>query len=123
MRRSFPVWLAIIALMLQALWPLLAHAKPNSAKLLVPVCTIEGITHYLELPGSNAPLEQRSASQHEHCALCVFGAERLAAIPAAPVPALRIEVVSYSVAVPSAALPAACLCSPPALPRAPPALS
>jgi hypothetical protein len=68
--------LAILAMALHAFWPLLAQAKPNSA-LLVPICSVDGVTHYLELPAGKTPAEQSSA-HHEHCASCSFGGERLA---------------------------------------------
>ncbi len=58
-------WLAIAAMVLNALWPLIAQAKPP---LLVPVCTVGGETHYVEIPGGATP------STHDHCALCVVGA-------------------------------------------------
>ena len=60
-------WLAIVAMALNALWPLIAQAKPS---LLVPVCTVGGTTHYVEIPGGTTPVD----SQHEHCAFCFAGA-------------------------------------------------
>ena len=79
-RRSIGVYLAVLAMALNALWPLLAQAKPSSVTL-VPVCTVQGVTHYIELPGGNSPLEQKSSAQHEHCSYCSFGAERAALSP------------------------------------------
>jgi hypothetical protein len=73
-------WVAILAIALNALWPLIAQAKPRSVTL-VPVCTVQGVTHYLELPAGNSPLEQKSSAQHEHCSYCSFGAERVALSP------------------------------------------
>src|SRR6266436_4827389 len=70
--RRAAAWIAILAIALQALWPLLAQAKPKSV-LLVPVCTVQGVTHYVELPSGNAPVEQRAASQHDHCSFCSLG--------------------------------------------------
>jgi hypothetical protein len=64
-------WLAILAIALQALWPLLAQAKPRSVTL-VPICTVGGETHYVELEtGAPAPHE-------EHCKACPVGAAALA---------------------------------------------
>ena len=123
MRRSLPAWLAIFALSLQALWPLLAHAKPAQAPHLVPLCTVDGTTHFVEIPGGKSPAEQRSASFHEHCKLCVFGADRVAALPCAQVPVLRVDAVPASVAAPAAPVFAPLLSAPPAPPRAPPVLS
>src|SRR5260221_13051911 len=76
-RRPVAVYLAVLAIALQALWPLLAQAKPKSV-ILVPVCTVEGVTHYLELPGGKTPVEQRSSAHHDHCAFCSFDGERAA---------------------------------------------
>ena len=79
MRRRSPlaVYLAILAIALQALWPLLAQAKPKNA-VLVPVCTVQGVTHYIELPSSGTPVEEHAASQHDHCSFCSLGGDRAA---------------------------------------------
>jgi hypothetical protein len=58
-------WLAIAAMALNALWPLIAQARPA---MLVPVCTVGGETHYIEIPTGG------STSTHDHCAFCVAGA-------------------------------------------------
>ena len=71
---------AILAVLLNALWPLLAHAKPADS-LMVPVCTVGGETHYIEMERGDSPLEKRSQAQHEHCKLCVFSAERVSLLP------------------------------------------
>lgn len=65
--RKLTSWLAILAMALNALWPLIAQAKPP---LLVPVCTVGGTTHYVEIPGGTTPVD----SQHEHCTFCFAGA-------------------------------------------------
>jgi len=75
--RRLPAYLAILAITLQALWPLLAQAKPKSV-VLVPVCTVQGVTHYIELPKGNVPVEQKAASQHDHCSFCSAGGDRIA---------------------------------------------
>lgn len=73
MKRSFPAWIALAAIFLQAVWPLLSHARPAEAPLLVPLCTVSGETHDLELKtGKQTPLDERSANHGEHCKLCVF---------------------------------------------------
>ena len=71
--RRFAALAAMFAITLQALWPLLSHARPEDPSLLVPVCTVDGITHYLELKPGKSPLDERTASHGEHCKLCVFG--------------------------------------------------
>ena len=76
-RNRFAAYLAILALALQAAWPLLAQAQAPSVAL-VPLCTVDGVTHYLEVPvGKHAP----SSSGHSHCALCVLGADAPALVP------------------------------------------
>jgi hypothetical protein len=79
--RRLAAWLALLAIALQAVWPLLAQARPKSV-VLVPVCTVQGVTHYIELPKSRAPVEQKAASQHDHCSFCSSGGERAALTPA-----------------------------------------
>ena len=88
-------WLAIAAIALNALWPLIAQARPAT---LVPVCTVGGETHYIEIPAGGTP------STHEHCSLCVVGAalpmqdvvERLAAFSFAvpTIPSFQPNVIS-----------------------------
>ena len=114
--------LAIFAVALQALWPLLAQAKPTVPGERVPVCTIEGITHYVELPAVDTPVEKRSAAHHEHCKMCVFGAEKLAALPVAAPPVVLVAGRERAADAISA-VPASNSFPKPALPRAPPIAS
>lgn len=86
--RRFGSWLAILAITLQAAWPLLANAKPRSVTL-VPLCTVDGVTHYLELPASETPLEKSSRTHHEHCSFCFLG--HLTAVACEPPPSLACE--------------------------------
>lgn len=112
---------AILAVLLHALWPLIAQAKPENS-LLTSVCTNDGSTHYVAIDLGDSPLDQRSAVQHEHCALCVFGAERLV-VPSAQLPSLpaadspRLSLAPYSAVLPAFQF------APPAQPRAPPLFS
>ena len=69
--RKLGSWLGIAALALQLGWPLLAGALPR-AVALVPLCTVDGVTHYLEVPTGKNPLEH-SAAHGEHCPLCFAG--------------------------------------------------
>jgi hypothetical protein len=100
-RSPVAVYLAILAIALQALWPLLAQAKPKNA-VLVPVCTVQGVTHYIELPSSGTPVEEHAASQHDHCSFCTFGGERAALASFLPaVVSARVEATTpLHVAVP-----------------------
>ena len=121
-RNRVAALLAMFAMALSALWPLISQAKPLVPGAQVPVCTIEGITHYVELPAPDTPVEQRSSSHHEHCKMCVFGAERPAALPAVASP---IEPGAGREAVQPSFQPSKSPSSfhPPAQPRAPPAAS
>ena len=121
-RNRVAALLAMIAMALSALWPLISQAKPRIPGAQVPVCTIEGITHYIELPATDTPVEKRSAAHHEHCKMCVFGAERVATLPvaASPVePGAGREAVQPSFQ--AAKSPSSF--HPPAQPRAPPTAS
>ena len=70
--RRLGTWLATLAIALHAAWPLLANAKPKSVHL-VPLCTVEGITHYVEVPGGTTPLDDSANAHHEHCSFCFLG--------------------------------------------------
>jgi hypothetical protein len=70
--RKLGSWVALLAIALQASWPLVANAKPR-AVALVPLCTVDGVTHYLEVPAGETPLEKSSRTQHEHCSFCFLG--------------------------------------------------
>ena len=121
LRRRSVAWLAILLVGLNALWPLIAQARPKAPGILVPVCTIEGITHYAELPAPKAPLEQRSDASHEHCKICLFGLERASLPSAAPQVAAAADrdIATLPAAVAAADSSFHSL----ARPRAPPAFS
>jgi len=116
--RRLAAWVAMLAMALQALWPLIAQAKPRSSTL-VPICTVDGVTHYFELKKGDTPLEKRTTAQHEHCMVCTFGA---AALPS-------VRPAFHAAAAPNVEPPAPLLQSvasrsfPSARPRAPPAIS
>jgi hypothetical protein len=120
-RRRSAAWIAALAVVLHALWPLLAHAKPQQAAILVPLCTVDGTTHYVELPAGKAPGGEHAPAQH--CKLCTFGAERAFAPPPAAFVALVAEAPPARLHAPAIACSFYSLCRPPAQPRAPPALS
>jgi hypothetical protein len=89
LRRHRPVaWIAAFAVLLQALWPLLAHARPQDAALQVPICAVSGIVHDLEIKLGKTPLDDSSSKQGEHCKLCVFGTAKGVALLATPAPAV-----------------------------------
>jgi hypothetical protein len=64
-------WLAILAIALQAALPLIASAQSRSVTL-VPLCTVDGVTHYVEVPLGKTPAGQ-PGSHGSHCALCFVG--------------------------------------------------
>jgi hypothetical protein len=70
--RRLGTWLATLAIALHAAWPLIANAKPKSVHL-VPLCTVEGVTHYLEVPGGSSPLDKSADAHHDHCSFCFLG--------------------------------------------------
>jgi hypothetical protein len=77
-----PAWLAIAAMALNALWPLLANAKPAVPALPSEICSATGLKHAGGEP-ANAP---DRGSHPSHCTLCPFNAERGAAIPCLAIP-------------------------------------
>lgn len=91
-------WLAILAIALHAAWPLIANARPKSVHL-VPLCTVEGVTHYLEVPGGSTPLDDSANAHHDHCSFCFLGAGALLTthIAAPVVGAARSERVATGV--------------------------
>ncbi len=120
-RNRLASFLAALAMVLQAFWPLLAQARPRIAGVLVPVCAAEGPTHYLELPAGKSPLDERSASHGGHCKLCAFGGDRQLALPTvsptfflSPARAVHMPVAQFAAALRPTS-------DSPAKPRAPPA--
>jgi hypothetical protein len=77
---------AILAMALNALWPLIASARAVGASSLMEICTSRGIntasSDAAADPGS-MPVDSSAKHLQVHCALCSFGADNNAAIPAA----------------------------------------
>jgi len=118
--RRCALFLAALAMALQSLWPLIAQARPRAAGELVPVCSVGGITHSLELPAVKTPLEQRSSSHGEHCKLCVFGVEKVFAFQAVSLSVCEFKpekIKPATAGAPEPSIPSS------AQPRAPPAVS
>jgi len=76
-RSRIAAYVAVFTLAIQALAPLLAQLQARSTVLL-PLCSVDGATHYVEVPLGADPLKQRTPGGHEHCSLCTLGADRLA---------------------------------------------
>jgi len=88
-------WLAVFALALQASWPLLVAAKPR-AVTLVPLCTVDGVTHYFEVPTGDAP----GGAPHQHCSFCFLGGAAAPSHRPLPTPAF-----AYAEELPPVATP------------------
>jgi hypothetical protein len=97
--RKLATWLGIAAIALQIALPLLAGALPRSVAL-VPVCTVDGVTHYLEVPTGKVPLDG-SAGHAGHCPLCCLGGTALAGAQ----PTLAIPVAASVEPLPDEASP------------------
>ena len=123
-RRTLPAWLAIFALSLHALWPLIAQARPKMPGMLIHVCAMDGRSRFIELAPEGTPLEKRSSAQHEQCKVCALGADRVAVIAPVAIVALRLPATSSEAPVAFAeSVPPQPHSHPPAYPRAPPAAS
>ncbi len=115
--------LALLAMGLQASWPLLALANPGpQSMLLVPLCTVDGATHYIEIPvGGDRPRKNGTPGHSGHCALCVTASERAGAGPPLAVAAVVLEPVPAERPAGDAGTQVVSASHPPAQPRAPPA--
>jgi hypothetical protein len=60
---------AAFGIALQALWPVIAQARPADS-ISVPICSIDGTRHEIELPIG------KTQDGSEHCKLCVLGDEK-----------------------------------------------
>ena len=107
--RHFAAFAAMLGIVLQVFWPLLAQAHSGSG-LYTTICSVGGIERSVEIPGV-PPADQSPAKQVKHCPLC-SGSDRsqailevslpVLAVPAAPValpaepalPSFRSTVVS-----------------------------
>jgi hypothetical protein len=112
--RRVAALVALLAITLQALWPLLAQARPRDPSLQVPICTVDGSAHFIDLDtGKTVP--------HEHCKLCLMGTDKALEAPA--VPGLQVaERRDQSVDGSASSFSPAPLCVS-ARPRAPPVIS
>ena len=118
-RRSIAVGLALSGMALNALWPLLANAKPAVPANPSEICSASGLKHAGGEP-AGAP---NRGSRPSHCTLCPFNAERGAAIPCLAAPAFARS----SIADPRPECPGTARVEsqpdPTARPRAPPLLA
>jgi hypothetical protein len=119
--RRIATWLAVLAVSLNALWPLVANAKPVGAfDPSSEICTVGGIKTF----AGGGALPQPADNAHQpNCSFCTFGADK-AVPPATSVAHVLAAPSGTDFQAATAALPPA---EPfrysPAHPRAPPALS
>ena len=118
----FASWLAMAAMALNALWPLLANAKPAGQAALFEICTAAGISTVSGDTGT-APAEGGERHLIPHCALCTTGTDKA---PAASqnTPLVMVEA-AVAVEHPWVTLHGPAVTQPrsQAQPRAPPVLS
>jgi hypothetical protein len=91
MKRAAVVWLAILGMALNALWPLLAIANPGVPDPFgVPVCTANGLVTVfdagLQLPQPDGPAHRLVP----HCAFCTLVPGH-AAVRSVASPVLQVE--------------------------------
>jgi len=75
--RQLAALAAAFGIALQALWPIIAQARPGDS-ISVPICSAEGTRHSIELPLG----KKQSEKGTEHCKLCVLGTDKDAVVPA-----------------------------------------
>jgi len=119
--RRIAVWLAILAMAFNALWPLAANAKPAGAfDPSTEICTVGGVKTF----SAGNVLPQPAESAHlPDCSFCTLGADGFALPAAAVSSALHVPKAADFQLVAAALPPAEPFCYSPAHPRAPPVLS
>jgi hypothetical protein len=122
MIRRLPAWLALVAMALNALWPMLVHATPRG--ITTEICSVNAtsVLAQPELFGADLPQMpvKRTAA---HCPFCAsWGGSAIPAIAVAWSFVLPVlEAAGFQASPPSPAIIFAVLDGP-APPRAPPAL-
>jgi hypothetical protein len=115
------VFLALCAIALSAMWPLLAHLGPAGHGQLVEVCSING-SFQVDLRLADGG-EQTPSRLAPHCPFCTLGGDRVA-ISRPDLLAMVAPVASIVVQFIVAELPTrSALLHPLARPRAPPVFS
>ena len=119
--RHIAGWLAILAMSLNALWPLVANAKPAGAfDPSTEICTVGGIKSFA---GGAGPSQPASSAHKPDCSFCTFGADKLVPPPAADTaPPAAIGHAAFASCMPDAR-PLQSASYSPAHPRAPPVIS
>ena len=114
--RTFATWLAILAMGLNGLWPLLANAAPR--EFVAPLCSMVGSTMAVDasgMPAQPAPAKSPAA----HCPFCSTGGDHNPALATVGVVAFVSPVARFQHAM-IVAEPAASFVVLAAAPRGPP---
>ncbi len=114
-------WVALFAMALNALWPLIAQAKPGEAAPLVESCVETGMHHDAAGHEHSAPAEPSQLMPH--CAFCSLTGSGFAALAADLNTIVFLgETEEFRIALPDV-LPIASFTYSLAHPRAPPVFS
>lgn len=121
-------WLAILAMVCNTLWPLVANARAVGAPSMVEICTAQGMKKVAEaagIPGDPITVPDKSDGKHaqSHCPHCCCDAAKTSALTGA---AIHSAYEAAAFCAPVAAygfLPSAGDTRSPAYPRAPPVFS
>lgn len=119
---DFAFWLAVLAMVLNALWPLLAQARPAGGAGLKEICTSGGVKYVsgAASDGTASPPDQVSRHLQSHCLLCASGSDKPVAAAAPLEAGLAADLPGLSVAAFATVAPPGPLQRSPAHPRAPP---
>jgi hypothetical protein len=92
MKRTLTAWLAIFGMVLNALWPLLAHAVP--AEFSAPVCSTVG-TRSAPSDANGGPAQPAPAkSPAAHCPFCAGGGDQNPVLATAASPAIAAPTMA-----------------------------
>ncbi len=113
MKLRIAAWLALMAMVLNGLWPLLAHAAPGG--FVAPVCSTVGSPP----PGADAPVGNNHGKPGAaHCPFCIFGGDHSPALTAQIHVSAALRPAGQAVAIGRAAEPSFLFLA--AAPRGPP---
>ena len=119
-RNRIAAVLAVLAMALNALWPLIAQAQPKSLALSTTICSIDGSARSIDLLDGKAPADDGAAGHHKHCKLCIVGGDRAQALLPAPVVSFQNPAPAAETPAPAPVADLRFLAASPAQPRAPP---
>ena len=125
---TFAAWLAIVAMALNALWPLFAQLGPGAAQAPMESRAETAIQHGIAvhpIAGHHAQHDSAPCDPGPltpHCAFCSLGCAAFAALTAHPLAGVLLVAAEESRPVSIDVRPLALITYPPAQPRAPPVL-